>query len=650
MKDINGLRRAVMANSRYMSVGDALITFLDNQYVSFDGVETKLLDSVFTIFGHGCVVGVGEALSQGNSSIKTMMGKNEQGMALAAMSYAKQNNRRKIIPCFSSIGPGAANMVTAAGCATANNIPLLLFMGDTFATRQPDPVLQQMEHITSASTTTNDAFRAVCRYFDRVSRPEMLMSTMLNAIRALLDQGNAGAVAIALPQDVQGECYDFPESFLQKRVHKIKRLLPSQDEIEDAIKLIKASKYPLLIVGGGVRYSEAGETVEKFATKYNIPFCETQAGKSAAKSSHKLNLGGLGVTGNSAANEIARKADLIIGVGTRFTDFTTASKSLYPDAKVIAINVSQFQAEKLDATPVVADAKLSLEYIMEKLEYKSAYTNEIQEVKAAWDKEMDRLTSIKIDDNYVPENTAMMKDACKAFQKATGANLAQTTAIGIIRKYIPKDAILVGSAGSLPGCLQRMWTTDAKDSYNMEYGYSCMGYEIAGALGSKLAAQDKEVYAFLGDGSFYMLHSELVTAVQERKKINILVFDNGSFGCINNLQMGQGIDALCTEFRYRDGDKPIREGEFLSTDFAMIAKGYGLVSYTARNEEELKAAIEDSLKQEKSTLIDIKVLPKSMTHGYDAWWRVGCTDNPRDKKQQRAKEEKDAMIKIARKY
>ena len=639
-----------MANSRYMSVGDALITFLDNQYVSFDGVETKLLDSVFTIFGHGCVVGIGEALSQGNSKIKTMMGKNEQGMALAAMSYAKQNNRRKIIPCFSSIGPGAANMVTAAGCATANNIPLLLFMGDTFATRQPDPVLQQMEHLTSASTTTNDAFRAVCRYFDRVSRPEMLMSAMLNAMRALLDPANTGAVAIAMPQDVQGECYEFPETFLQKRVHVIKRTLPSEEEINAAIDAIKASKYPLLIVGGGVRYSEAGQTLKKFAEKYNIPFCETQAGKSAIESSHYLNLGGLGVTGNSAANTIAKKADLIIGVGTRFTDFTTASKSLYPNIKVLTINVSQFQAEKLDAIPVVADAKLSLEYIMKKLDYKTAYTTEIKEAKDAWDKEMTRLTSIKIGKDYVPENTAMMPDACTAFAKATGANLAQTTAIGIIRKNIPDDAILVGSAGSLPGCLQRMWTTDKKDSYNMEYGYSCMGYEIAGALGSKLAAPKQEVYAFVGDGSFYMLHSELVTAVQEGKKINIMLFDNGSFGCINNLQMGQGINALCTEFRYRDGDKPIREGEFLHTDFAMIAKGYGLVSYTARNEEELEAAIKDSLKQTKSVLIDIKVLPKSMTHGYDAWWRVGCTDNPRDKKQQRAKEEKDAMVKIARKY
>ncbi len=534
--------------------------------------------------------------------------------------------------------------------AAVNNIPLLLFMGDTFSTRQPDPVLQQMEHTHSLLVTTNDAFKAVCRYFDRVYRPEMLMSAMINAMRALLDPANTGAVAIAMPQDVQGECYEFPESFLQKRVHIIKRTLPSKDEIDSAIKLIKGAKKPLIVVGGGVRYSEAGDTVSKFAEKYNIPMCETQAGKSAIKSSHPLNLGGLGVTGNSAANDIAKISDLIIGIGTRFTDFTTASKSLYPNTKILTINVSQFQAEKLDATPIVADAKVTIEELSKKLDYVSTYKDEIKAAKDKWDKEMDRLTSIKIDANYVPENTAMQEDACKAFAKATGSNLAQTTAIGIIRKNIPNDAILVGSAGSLPGCLQRMWTTDAKDSYNMEYGYSCMGYEIAGALGSKMAAKDKEVYAFCGDGSFYMLHSEMVTAIQEGLKINVLLFDNGSFGCINNLQMGQGIDALCTEFRYRDGDKPIRDGEFLHTDFAMIAKGYGLKSYTARNEKELEEAIKDSLKQNVSTLIDIKVLPKSMTHGYDAWWRVGCTDNPRDDKEKRAKEEKDAMVKIARKY
>ena len=374
-----------MANStKRISVGEALITFLDNQYVKFDNKTTKLMDSVYTIFGHGCVVGVGEALAMKNTNIKTLMGKNEQGMALAAMAYAKMNNRKKVIPCFSSIGPGAANMVTAAGTATANNIPLLLFMGDTFATRQPDPVLQQVEIANSASTTTNDAFRAVTRYFDRVNRPEQLMSALLNAIRVLLDPANTGAVAIALPQDVQGEVYDFPTSFLAKRVHTIKRTLPSKEEINNAVKAIKASKKPLLIVGGGVRYSQAGEVVKNFCAKHNIPFAETQAGKTAIESSHHLNVGGLGVTGNISANTLAKHADLIIGVGTRFTDFTTASKSLYPNTQVLTINVNQFQAEKLDAIAVVADALEGIKAIDKKLgNYKTAYKNEIKAAKQA---------------------------------------------------------------------------------------------------------------------------------------------------------------------------------------------------------------------------------------------------------------------------
>ena len=637
--------------SKKISVGEALITFLDNQYVEFDNKVTKLMDSVFTIFGHGCVLGVGEALAMKNTNIKTMMGKNEQGMALAAMAYAKMNNRKKIIPCFSSIGPGAANMVTAAATATANNIPLLLFMGDTFASRQPDPVLQQVEIASSASITTNDAYKAVTRYFDRIVRPEQLMSAMLNAVRVLLDPANTGAVAIALPQDVQGEVYEFPTSFLAKRIHKIKRVLPSQDEISCAVKTIKASKYPLLIVGGGVRYSQAGEEVKKFCLKFNIPFAETQAGKTAIESSCKLNVGGLGVTGNISANTLAKKADLIIGVGTRFTDFTTASKSLYPKTKVLTININQFQAQKLDAVAVVADAKEAIDAICKKLgKYKTAYKNEITNAKLAWEKEMKRLTSIKVDKKYKPEIDERQKDAISSFIKATNTKLTQTTAIGIIRKFIPKDAIAVGSAGSLPGCLQRMWTSDAIDSYNMEYGYSCMGYEVAGALGSKLAHEDKEVYAFVGDGSFYMLHTELVTALQENKKINILLFDNGSFGCINNLQMGQGIKSLCTEFRYRVGNKPIADGKFLTTDFAMIAKGYGLVSYTARTEKELENAIKDSLKQSKPTLIDIKVLPKSMTHGYDGWWNVGITHNPRCGKQKVALEKVKSMLAKSRKY
>ncbi len=637
--------------SERMSVGEAIVRFLDNQYVSFDGQVTKFVEGVFTIFGHGCVLGVGEALSMGKHSLKVYQGKNEQGMAQVAIAYAKQNNRRKIMPCISSIGPGAANMVTAAGTATANNIPLLLFMGDTFATRQPDPVLQQIEQLYSATVTTNDAFRAVSRYFDRISRPEMLMSAMLNAMRVLLDPAHTGAVAIALPQDVQGEVYDFPQEFLKKRIHRITRPTPVSEELSDLAQAIKESKKPLLIVGGGVKYSEAGDVVAKFCERHNIPFCETQAGKTAIKSSHYLNVGGIGVTGNSSANTLAKDCDLIIAVGTRFTDFTTASKSLYADKKVAALNMSDFHASKLDAIKAVGDAKAGITAVDELLgDYKSCYTGEISKAKENWDKEMQRLVGITADGAYEPEIQDRMPDAIEAFVKAHGKAMAQTAAIGVIRRCIPNDAIIVGSAGSLPGDLQRMWTSDEKDSYNMEYGYSCMGYEIAGCLGSKMARPDKEVYAMVGDGSYLMLHSEMVTAIQEGIKINVLLFDNASFGCINNLQMGQGVDSLCTELRYREADKPIREGEFLNIDYAMCAKGYGFVTYTARNAKELEEAIADSLKQTKPTLIDIKVLPKSMTHGYDGWWNVGCTQNPRNAKEKSALNEKKEMLEKARKY
>ena len=640
-----------MIKTERMSVGEAIVRFLDNQYVELDGVQNKLVEGVFTIFGHGCVLGVGEALSMGKHSLKVYQGKNEQGMAQAAIAYAKQNNRRKIMPCVSSIGPGAANMVTAAGTATANNIPLLLFPGDTFATRQPDPVLQQIEHDYNPMITTNDAYKAVTRYFDRIVRPEQVMSALVNAIRVLLAPDHTGAVAIALPQDVQGECYDYPVEFFKKRINRITRPVPVEEELDDLEAAIKESKKPLLIVGGGVKYSEAGKEVAEFCQKHNIPFCETQAGKSAIKSSHPLNLGGLGVTGNSSANTIAKKCDLIIAVGTRFTDFTTASKSLYADKKVVTLNMSPFHASKLDAIKAVGDAKAGITALDKKLDgYTTAYKDEVLKAKKEWDKEMYRLTHIKVDKDYSPEIEEHMPDVVQNFIKEHGGAMAQTTAIGIIREMIPDNAIVIGSSGSLPGDLQRMWTTDCKDSYNMEYGYSCMGYEIAGSLGCKMAFPDREIYAMVGDGSYLMMHTEMVTALQEGLKINIMLFDNASFGCINNLQMGQGIDSLCTELRYRNGDAPIRKGKFMNIDYAMSAKGYGFTTYTAHNEEELRQAISASLKEQNSTLIDIKVLPKSMTHGYDGWWNVGCTQNPRTSKQKEALQEKQKMLEKARRY
>ena len=455
-----------MIKTMRVSVGDAIIRFLDKQYVSFDGKETKFVDGVFTIFGHGCVLGIGEALALGDHTLKTYQGKNEQGMAHVAISYAKQNNRRKIIPCISSIGPGAANMVTAAAVATVNNIPLLLFPGDTFATRRPDPVLQQLEQPSDLNITTNDAFKPVVKFFDRITRPEMLESALLNAMRVLVDPASTGAVCIALPQDVQGESYDFPLDLFEKRVHIIKRATPTDEEIKEASNLIKSSKKPLVIVGGGARYSEAGDVIGDFCKEYNIPFAETQAGKSTISAENPMYLGGIGVTGNLAANMIAKDADLIIGIGTRFSDFTTSSKTLFKDAKVLTINASDFHASKLNSQKIVGDARKSMEMLFGALMgYKSGYTNEVTKAQNAWKKEYERLASIEYSEDLKPEVCDMTESTMKDFCKATNARLTQTKALALIRKHIEEDAIVVGASGSLPGCMQRMWDTKSLYSY-----------------------------------------------------------------------------------------------------------------------------------------------------------------------------------------
>jgi len=615
-----------------LTTAQALIRFLDNQYVEFDGEVTKFVKGVFALFGHGNVLGIGQALEENPGGLVVHQGKNEQGMAHAAMGFAKQKHRRQIYACTSSIGPGAANMVTAAATATANRIPVLFLPGDTYASRQPDPVLQQVEHYHNLNITTNDAFKAVSKYWDRICRPEQLMTSLMNAMRVLTDPADTGAVTIALPQDVEGEAYDFPEEFFRKRVHRIERRPPSSEMVKDAVELIKTKKKPILICGGGVKYSEAAEVFRLFAEKFNIPFGETQAGKSAIVSDHELNLGGIGATGNLAANLIAREADLIIGVGTRYTDFTTSSKWLFqnPDAAFLNINVAEFDSWKLEAVRMTADAKLSLEMLMEALDaigYKSSYTTEIKDAKNKWDEELNRLYNLQYKENgFKPEIAGHIDHVLPEFGEKTGSYLTQTRVLGILNEMIDENAIVVGSSGSLPGDMQRLWIAKKPDTYHMEYGYSCMGYEVNAALGVKMACPDREVYSMVGDGSYMMLHSELITSIQERMKINVVLFDNISFGCINNLQMENGMGSFYTEFRYRNPETGRLDGPLMCIDFAQNAESYGCKTYTVRNEEELRNAIIDSKKQTVSTLIDIKVLPKTMTHGYESWWNVGCAE------------------------
>ena len=635
-----------------LTMAQALVRFLENQYIAYDGIEHPFVEGVIMLPGHGNVVGLGQALRQETRRLKVWQGKNEQGMAHTAVAFAKQMKRKKIIAVTSSVGPGAANMVTAAATATANNIPILILPGDVYACRQPDPVLQQIEQVHDLSISTNDAFRAVCRYWDRIVRPEQLMSAMISAFRTLTDPANTGAVCIAIPQDVEGEAYDYPESFFAKRVWRLARRLPEAEAIAEAAEVIKAAKKPMLICGGGVRYSEAHAEFKAFAEATGIPFGETQAGKSAIPYDHPLNLGGIGVTGCSAANEIAKEADVIIGVGTRYTDFTTSSKWLFrDDAKFVNINVSEFQALKLDAVPVIADAKRALPLLLKALDgYKAPYTNEVKDARDRWFKELDRLQHITFGEGYVPEVNDANAQSAFRFAKDLDASLTQTAVLGAINFAIDPEDVAIGSAGSLPGDMQRMWCARGVDTYNLEYGYSCMGYEISGALGVKYAIGDRDVYAMVGDGSFVMLHSELLTAVQEHKKINVCVFNNASFGCINNLQVGHGNDTLCTELRFR-GEDGEHSGKFIPVDFAKIAEGYGCKAFTIHTVDEMIAAIKEAKKIEGVPVVfDIRVLPKSMTEGYGSWWRVGDTEVSENPRNLKAYEDHLAHVKDARKY
>jgi 3D-(3,5/4)-trihydroxycyclohexane-1,2-dione acylhydrolase (decyclizing) len=590
-----------------LTMAQALLRFLDNQYLASDGVEHKFVRGIFGIFGHGNVVGLGEALVEAKLKLAYFQGHNEQGMAHTAIGFAKQNNRKRICAVTSSIGPGALNMVTAAGTATVNRIPVLFLPGDTFACRQPDPVLQQVEQFHDLNITANDAFKAVSRYWDRISRPEQLMSACLNALRVLTDPADTGAVTLALPQDVQGEAYDYPAEFLEKRVHYLERRAPTEGELERAIKMVRASRKPLAICGGGVRYSEAGKALARFCEAFRIPFGETQAGKGVVTWDHPYNLGGIGVTGTLAANRVACEADLIIALGTRLGDFTTSSKWLFPKARLLAVNVAAFDARKMDAQPVLADARetlIALTKALRKSGYRAGYSVEVRKAREEWAAEVERL--------YSSEDPG---------------GLSQTRALGELNgRLLPRDAIVVAASGSLPGDLQRVWRPSSTGGYHMEYGFSCMGYEIAAALGAKMAEPEREVFALVGDGSYVMLHSELLTSLMEGLKINVIVFDNHGFQCIDNLQVSQGISKYGNEWRRRDAKTGRLTGDFMPVDFAKNGESYGARGLRAQSVEELARAVKKALKEERSTVIDVKVTPKSMTGGYAAWWRVGTAE------------------------
>lgn len=610
-------------------MAQALVKFLSNQYISVDGKESRFVQGVMGIFGHGNVVGLGQALEQYQDEMPYTQGKNEQEIAHVCVAFAKQKKRHAIYACTASIGPGSLNMVTAAGTASVNRIPILLLPSDAYADRQPDPVLQQLERDSDYSVTVNDAFKAVSRYWDRIQRPEQLMNAALNALRVLTDPEKTGAVTLCLPQDVQGEAYDYPKAFFEKRVWYSDRKPASEDAVKRAADLIRKFRKPMIISGGGVRYSDAGIELEKFAEKYGIPIAETQAGKGEIAPNNTFYAGCAGICGTSCANILAKEADLIIAVGTKLNDFVTNSKAGYLNAGgFVSINVSRMDALKFDAVSIVSDAKMGVKALTDALDgYHSDYTNEIAEMKASWNKELTRLSEIE------EEN-----------------GLSQTRVLMELQKLLSPEDTIVSASGSLPSDLERVWKVRRPGSYHLEYGFSCMGYEVSGALGVKLAEPEREVYAFVGDGGFLMGHSDLLTSIQEGKKINVLLFNNSGHQCIHNLQRSQGMGTFGTEFRFREESTKGLTGGYVPVDYPAIAKAYGANAWRVKSLEELKDAFAKSRASKVSTLIEIDVLPGTMTGGYENFWRVGTAAVAEKESVREAYEKLNKVVVTLRKY
>ena len=620
-----------------LTMAQALIKFLANQYVQIDGKKHKFVRGIFGIFGHGNVTGLGIALEQYPEYLIYYRVQNEQGGVLAAIGAAKHLNRLGCFAVTSSIGPGATNMVTGAAVATVNRIPVLLLPGDIFADRQPDPVLQQVEQPQDPNLVANDCFKPVCKYWDRISRPEQLLNAAINAMRVLTDPIETGAVCLCIPQDVQVEAYDYPEDFFRERIHRIDRRPISRETLEIAVAKIRAKKKPLIIAGGGVHYALATDQLEEFVRITGIPVAFTNAGKSALRWDHPQSLGGMGVMGTLAANKIAKESDLIIAIGTRLTDFTTISKGAFqnPSVEFLSINVSTLDAYKMEAVQVLADAKealMALTTELKKLGYAVdvIYSMHIKHLKVEWEKEVDRLYNLKPDPGSI--------------------YLPQSAVIGVLNDFLSDTAVIINAAGSVPGDLQRLWRCKNKKTYHVEYGYSTMGYEIPAGLGIKLVDPDREVFVIIGDGSYLMLHTELVTSLMEQRKIVILCFDSEGFNSINSLSTSQGSTGFGNELRARDPSTGLLSGPFNLIDFAANARSYGAVGYTANSLEELRNCLQKAKGEQKTTLIHLKIKRGSQSQGYESWWRVGVSEVSTMKKVQEARKKMEDLMKNAKKY
>jgi len=593
----NSLKKAPKAQpaSVRLTMAQALVRYLAAQKTEIDGEIHPLFTGIWAIFGHGNVAGLGEALYEAQDTLPTFRAHNEQSMAHAAIAYTKAKNRRQMMAVTTSIGPGATNMITAAALAHVNRLPVLLLPGDVFASRRPDPVLQQIEDFGDATVTANDCFRPVSRYWDRITRPEQLLASLPRAISVLTDAAECGPVTLALCQDVQAEAFDFPTAFFDERIHRPRRQLPDPFELKEALSILSRAQKPLIIAGGGVHYADAAKTLVRFAERRGVPVAETQAGKGALAWDHPCNAGSIGVTGASAANALAAEADVILAIGTRLQDFTTASRTLFA-GKIIQLNVAAFDAVKHNAVPLAGDARLTLEALDKNLagwKAPTSWTTKAVKENAAWKKTVDAALA--------PSGAKLPSDA---------------DVIGAVQRQSKPEDTVVCAAGGLPGELHKLWRTSKPGGYHLEYGYSCMGYEIAGGLGVRIAKEDGEVIVMVGDGSYLMMNSEIATSVLMKQKLIITVLDNRGFGCINRLQKGTG--GAPFNNLWADAAPAI--------DFAAHAASLGATSEKVANIAEFEKALTRARRSKNTYAIVIDTDPQKSTQQGGAWWDVAVPE------------------------
>ena len=594
-------------NTRRMTMAQALIQFLKNQYVERDGQQHAFFAGMLGIFGHGNVAGIGQALQQ-NPDFPYIVVRNEQSGVHLASAFAKASNRLRAFACTSSIGPGATNMITGAALATVNRLPVLLLPGDIFARRNVAPVLQQVESPSTQDIGVNDCFKPASRYWDRIYRPEQIITALPEVMRVLTSPSDCGAVTLSLPQDVQTEAWDYPEELFQKRVWLIRRSQPDLISFNRAVEAIRSSSRPLIVAGGGVLMSEASEALGNFVQTTGIPVAESQAGKGSLAWNHPQSMGAIGATGTLAANRLAHAADLVIGIGTRYADFTSASMTAFqnPNVRFVNINTAEFDAYKVGAIPVVADARITLEMLSAALPDKrvsAEYAAEVASLKAAWEVEVDRL-----------------------FHLNNPGRPAQSEVIGAIWEASGPRDVLLSAAGSHPGDLHKLWRTRTPNGYHMEYGYSCMGYEIPGAMGAKMADPTREVYVFLGDGTYLMMPSEIVTSIQEGIKIIIVLVDNHGFASIGSLSRSLGQGGFGTSYRMRSSSTGQLDGEVIHVDFAANARSLGAHALTANTLDELKQALNTAKTLDRTTVIVVETDASIGVPGYDSWWDVSVAE------------------------